>query len=110
VYADKPLEAMRLITAPLRQAILNFKQNVGIDVAISFVEVKTEKENKLENKAESKIYFAFSTDSLVSTDIGKTFLQPNSVNGFYLCLLFVSMVLNELRLRFIKKPGVDWSI
>jgi hypothetical protein len=110
IYADKPLEATYLITEPLRKVILNFKASTGIDVFISFVEIKVEKENKLENRAESKIYFAFSADSLVSTDISKTFLQPDSISGFYLCLAFVNMVLNELKLKFIKKPGVDWSI
>ncbi len=110
VYADKPLEAIQLITEPLRKAILNFGQSVGIEVAISFVETKIEKENKPENRAETKIYFAFSADSFVSTDISKTFLQLDSISSFYLCLTLVNMVLNELKLKFIKKPGVDWSI
>ncbi|MCU0389559.1 MAG: DUF3137 domain-containing protein [Thermoflexibacter sp.] len=109
VYADKPLEASSLISSNLREAILAFKNMSGIDVYISFIEVKVE--SKLEpNKTECKIYFAFATESLVDVEVSKTLIDVERVNKFFLCLNFVNEITNSLRMRFIRKPGVDWTI
>jgi hypothetical protein len=96
VYADKPLESTYLISPFIRDFLLNFKQQTGIEVSISFVG--------------PRIYFAFATDSLIQLDLSKTILDFEQIKPFYLCLTLMQVVMMDISKRFIKKAGVSWSI
>ncbi len=97
VYADKPLESTYVVSPFIREFLLDFKKQTGIEVSLSFMG--------------KKIYFAFATDSLILLDLGKTILDFERIKPFYLCLTLMQVVMMDISKRFIiKKTGIDWSI
>ncbi|TAH22474.1 MAG: DUF3137 domain-containing protein [Cytophagales bacterium] len=95
-YSDQPMESVKLISAEIRNLLLNFKQKMGIEVSLSIIG--------------NKINFAFGAGSLLSLNLKDSILDFEQIKSIYLCFSCIELVLMDISKRYIIKAGTDWSI